>query len=168
MTPHTNTPPSDQKDQNAAPKRPFGGLASKAGDIWAQRAAKMKDLPKPGRPRISLNPLLLVVLGLVTAQVFLAEKDKPGRIAGEAASDFYGEIMNESNRKEIELAQQHEIATRLAALQADYAEWQGLCAIAAMIDPEAGRLCTQGAENYYREALTQIRRSEVHIPEAAR
>ncbi|GAB5470452.1 MAG: hypothetical protein Kilf2KO_34820 [Rhodospirillales bacterium] len=98
---------------------------------------------------------------VIAAQLLLPSELKPFQLAGEAAAQFHGALFDEVNRKELELAQQQEIARRMAQLQADYADWKGMCAMTAAFDRELGQLCMLGAENFYQEALKQIRKSEL-------
>lgn len=139
--------------QNTPEKRPY---APQRPDMTFTQSQ-----PPAPRPRISL--LALLAAGLVVAQLALPEEKKPMRILGEAAADFYGRLMDESNRKELEMAQQRQIAERMAELQTEYANWQGLCALTALADRQLGAACYQGAEEYFRNAKRQIERSRVHI-----
>lgn len=97
----------------------------------------------------------------VAGQLFAPEKYKPFSLAGRAVADFHGELFDEVNRKELELAQQHAIAQKMAELQADYATWTGVCSAVGALNPEAGAVCGSTADAAYRNALRQIRESEL-------
>lgn len=114
------------------------------------------------RPPLDRNRLLLgVAIGAIIAQLVAPEEYKPFALAGKAAAQFHGELFDEVNRKELELAQQQAIAQKMAELQADYANWKGLCSLTGAFDPTLGAACMQGADQHFKNALRQIRRSEL-------
>ena len=114
------------------------------------------------RPSLDRNTVLfwgaVVVVG---AQLFAPAHLKPFKLAGDAAAQFHGALFDEVNRKELELAQQQAIAQKMADLQADYANWKGLCSLTGAFDPMLGAACMQGADEHFQNALRQIRRSEL-------
>lgn len=119
---------------------------------------------EPQRSRRGLDRNRLIMWGaviVIAGQLMLPPDLKPFKLAGDAAAQFHGALFDEVNRKELELIQQQEVARKIAELQAEYSEWKGRCAMVGAFDGQLGQLCYMGAENFYQEALAQIRRSEL-------
>lgn len=94
-------------------------------------------------------------------QVALPAEHTPFKLAGDAAALFYGQLYDEVNRKELELAQQQELAYKLAELQADRAVWIGRCEMLAAFSAEYGDTCRRAADTYHAEALRSLREAEL-------
>lgn len=111
-----------------------------------QQKRRSSWLPRP-------NLLVLVLAGGITAEVMAPMHLQPSFIAGKAAANFYGQIMDESNRKELDLGEQKPIAEAIGERERLVPHINGLCAASAWIDPQIAHYCRGMANSYFAEAL---------------
>lgn len=124
---------------------------------------RIEPYPEGRRSRSRMKGFLIWLGALaLVLQLTLPDPWKPFTQAGMAVAGFHGELMDEVNRKDLELEQQRAIAQRIADLQADYATWKGLCALSGTFDPRVGQTCLQAADAHFQNALRQIRKSELN------
>jgi len=130
--------------------------------------ARMLHQIPPPRPRIRLSLIAWIVAGLVMAELAGPVAYKPSTVAGAAAARFYGDVMDEDNRKQLELLEQQRIAELLAEREAEYGAWIGRCAMLSLFERQAGAVCRQAAENFYRHAIEEARKARERFKEQKR
>lgn len=87
-------------------------------------------LRKETRKRLSMKGWLAIgAAGVVIAQIAFPYPIKPFVIAGGIAASFSGQIMAESARQQLYIAEQEAIARRIAEQEADRASWHGTCSL---------------------------------------
>lgn len=147
------------KQKRTPPKLPAQSTVPNSKPQVLQR---IEPQVMPSQHGWNRNRLLIwVAVIVVVGQLTLPEPLKPFFLAGDAAAMFHRELFSEVNRKELELLQQQAIAQKIADLQAEYASWKGICALTGTFDPVAGAKCMQAADNYFQNALRQIRGSDL-------
>lgn len=104
-----------------------------------------------------LNLLIVVVAGVLAAEIAAPTHLKPSAIGGRAAANFYGAIMDESNRKELDLDEQKPYATARGEREAAASNWSGICAATAVLDREIAAYCSAMGQAYFNEALPPAR-----------
>ena len=107
--------------------------------------------------RFMPNPLVIVLVVGVLAELSGNPKYQPSVIAGKAAGNFYGEIMQEDNNKTLDLKEQEPYADTLGSREAQASHWKGLCAASRFLDPEIAAHCDAMADAYFGEALPPAR-----------
>lgn len=106
-------------------------------------------------PRPSL--LVLIIAGGITAEFAAPNAYKPSGVAGNAAANFYGAIMDESNRKALDLAEQQPYSDALGYRESQESHWRGLCAASQYLDPQIAAYCLAMTNAYFQEALPPAR-----------
>jgi hypothetical protein len=82
------------------------------------------------RKRLSMKGWLAIgAAGVLVAQVVFPYPIKPFVIAGGIAASFSGQIMAESARQQLYIAEQEALARRIAEQEADRASWHGTCSL---------------------------------------
>ena len=86
------------------------------------------------RKRLSMKAWIVIgVAGVLVAQIAFPYPVKPFVIAGGIAASFSGQIMAESARQQLYIAQQEALARRIAEQEADRASWHGTCSLLNVI-----------------------------------
>ena len=153
-------------DTNAAPLRAQPDAAGRersvvplyANPLPADPGQILAKAQPPAAPKNKKMHLILWIGGAVlAAQLFAPPALKPTVIAGGAAADFYAQIMAASQINSERTAHQNQLAQRLAAMEADYADSRGKCFWGVLVSPEIGQLCADLVDANYVPAIRQIR-----------
>ncbi len=92
-----------------------------------------KAAPPAKKKWLSPKVMLIAAGGLLAAQLILPYSLKPAVLAGEVVASFSGQIMAESARQQLYVAEQQEIAKRIGEQEAERATWHGNCALLGII-----------------------------------
>lgn len=125
-------------------------LARLDPQLMLAQQRKTSWVPRP-------NLFVLIVAGGLAAEVAATDKYKPSVIAGNAAANFYGQIMDEGNRKELDLDEQKPYAQALGFRESQHSHWRGLCAASTFLDPQLASYCFAMTGAYFQQALPPAR-----------
>lgn len=107
-------------------------------------------LPRP-------NILVVLIICGFAAEAVAPDEAKPSMVAGNAASNFYSQIMAASNQKTIDLHVQEPYANALGNREAMKSNVDGICAASFILDPQLAMYCQAMADAYFNKALPPAR-----------
>ena len=139
----------------------FGGRSnvSRTPDLEIMRADPQAMLAQQRirQPRRMPSLLGILAIACVVAELSGIPKFQPSVIAGKAARNFYGEIMQEDNNKALDLSEQQPYAEARGTREAQESHWNGLCAAALFVDTQLAAYCMAMTGAYFAEALPPAR-----------
>lgn len=107
--------------------------------------------------RWMVHPFFILFLALLAVEAFAPTALKPSYHIGEAGGRVIGGIMQATNEKELDLAEQLPYADALGERERMRSNFTGLCAASGVLDRQLAAYCFAMTNEYFRHALPPAR-----------